>query len=157
MSWDEEPKTVIDISASSLDHLLIKSDADEDGDESFRELVKSMAKQKKRMIPINEIALAIVSCSCNVNCNPSFDKAAEVFAAPPHKTQLGNVLVGETQTQPAFSKSVAVETERAIPGSLAADDWVARVDARPKQPKRPGGEDTQSFLCKKPKLENNTR
>ncbi|ERL87071.1 hypothetical protein D910_04472 [Dendroctonus ponderosae] len=155
-SWDEEPKTVSDISTSPLEHLLIKSDNDEDGDESFQVLVKSMAKQKKRMIPVNEIALAIVSCSCDVNCNPSFNKAAQVFAVPDDKTQLGNVLVGETQTQPAFSKSLAVETEKAIPESLPPDHWVRKVDAQPKPLKRLNGKEIESPLCKKPKLDNNT-
>lgn len=132
ISWEEQPKTLLDIKKSPLEHLLIKTDNDEEN-VSFDAIVKEFSKQKKRPIPITEIALAIVYCSCDVNCNPSFNKVSEVFGAstPQHKPK--RVLAMDTQTE-NFLPSTS--TERVIPQSVE-DEWVESADVLSKHNQKP--------------------
>lgn len=115
-----------------MEHLLIKTENDEDN-VSFDAIVKEFNKQKKRQIPINEIALAIVYCSCEVNCNPSFNKVSEVFGAstPQHKPK--KVLATETETEIFI---LSTSTEKVIPQSVE-DEWMESADVLSKHNQKP--------------------
>ncbi|XP_076271331.1 nibrin isoform X2 [Rhynchophorus ferrugineus] len=95
-AWEEEEKSFTEMSTSSKEYLIIKAD---DASDSFNNIIKKYEDENKRAIPLNEIALAITNCSCQKFCNPSFNKAKEIFAKETEKFQNEDVLVKDTQTQ----------------------------------------------------------
>lgn len=54
-------------------------------------------RKKRRIIPVQEIVLAILKCSCEENCNPLFDRAKTVFMRDAQETGPSKVVVGETE------------------------------------------------------------
>lgn len=93
-------------------------------------MIKELAKQNKRHIPMQEIALAIVQCSCEMNCNPNFNKASTVFAVQTQRRRTQVVLAGETQFQSQDLQSNPIKTENIIPPTLE-DDWVPDYQIEP--------------------------
>ncbi|CAG9771788.1 unnamed protein product [Ceutorhynchus assimilis] len=158
ISWEETPKTYEEISESPLDYLLVKSEGDEDN-ASYDAMIRLLRRDNKRHIARNEIALAIVYCSCDVSCNANFNKLAEVFDVSTPKPASKAVLVTETQSQ----KDVSIKTEKIIPATVE-DEWMTTPSgsgqkknddqqlAGPSGVKRPS-KDTVESGAKKLKLE----
>lgn len=93
-------------------------------------MIKELAKQNKRHIPMQEIALAIVQCSCEMNCNPNFNKASTVFAVQTQKRRTQAVLAGESQFPSQDLQSNPIKTENVIPPTLD-DDWMPDYQVEP--------------------------
>lgn len=67
---------------------------------SFKELIQSIRRKGKRTILLHEIALAILTGSCEKDCNPDFDRAGAVFSGSQTGVPIQkNVLALETQTE----------------------------------------------------------
>lgn len=129
ISWEEEPKTLEDINNNLTEHVFIKSENDQQN-ETFDNMIKELAKQNKRHIPMQEIALAIVQCSCEMNCNPNFNKASTVFAVQTQKRRTQVVLARESQFQSQDLQSNPIKTENIIPPTLD-DEWMPDYQAKP--------------------------
>lgn len=93
----ENPISVEDVQKSPLQHLLI-SDGKIPNDNNLKNIISHLKDEGKRLIPLQEIAVAIVMCSCEKDCNPDFNKTVELVG---QKIQCisQNVLAPATQTQ----------------------------------------------------------
>ncbi|XP_045461602.1 nibrin [Harmonia axyridis] len=59
--------------------------------------LEAYKKNGRRVIPIQEIVLAILQCSCKENCNPYFNRAQTVFTRENVKPGPSKVVIGETE------------------------------------------------------------
>lgn len=84
-------------------------------DSSLNKVIKQFSKQGKRTIPLQEIAVSITLCSCETNCNPSFNRVEQVFpsSGPIEPTQ-SNALAANTESEQYTMKEFKVE-EKAEP------------------------------------------
>ncbi|XP_060518612.1 nibrin isoform X2 [Cylas formicarius] len=117
VSWEESPLIMSEMKKSTKDYILIKSE-DQLGT-AFKKVVQAFLKEHKRTIPVSEIALAIISCSCKTNCNPDFDLANKVFGnRTQHVPAEGTPLAMETQSEPQINENNATKHNVIISSSL---------------------------------------
>ncbi|KAL1491442.1 hypothetical protein ABEB36_012040 [Hypothenemus hampei] len=95
--FSEEPDILNNL-VSNNNLLLIKTDNEQENP-VFQSVANQLKKFKKRPIPLKEIALAVITCSCEVNCNATYNKALKVFTAGTEKIKSQKILAMETQTQ----------------------------------------------------------
>ncbi|XP_066139619.1 nibrin isoform X1 [Euwallacea fornicatus] len=119
ITWKDDLKSMFD-NHSEEEHIFITTN-NEETNPSFDVIIKNLAKQKKRLIPLKEIALALAYCSCEKNCNPKFNRMAEVFGANISKRPTLRMLAPETQSQDELPGPSGVKTERIIPASVDPD------------------------------------
>ncbi|XP_030749490.1 nibrin isoform X1 [Sitophilus oryzae] len=119
IAWDEQQLTYQEIKASPKEYLIIKPDED---NELFNDLIKVEAKENRRTIPLTEIALAVIYCSCETSCNPNFNKSKEIFGnTSKNVARNAPVIAKNTQTQLVSTMPVTVKSEKIIPATLEDD------------------------------------
>lgn len=106
---------------------------------------------------MQEIALAVISGSCETNCNPNFDRISAVFAksAP---CLPADILVTNTQTDVmALAASAQNETLKVIPATFEPhlDDLPTETPHSQEHPtkKRKNKEEVDMVIEKKLKIE----
>lgn len=88
-----------DIKKSPKEFLVIQT-TDKVNDPDLNEVIETFSKQGKRTIPLQEIATSIVVCSCERDCNPSFNRIAQVFpSSKPAEPTQNNALAADTESQ----------------------------------------------------------
>ncbi|CAH1953575.1 unnamed protein product [Acanthoscelides obtectus] len=105
IAWEKKPMPLQDIEKSPK-QIIVVQPLEKTQNSSFQELVELVSKRGQRLIPQQEIALAVVSGNCEKDCNPEFDRASEVFCnvskcAPSQST----VLAQNTEDQ-AYSQDL---------------------------------------------------
>lgn len=80
----------------------------------------------ERMIPLQEIAMAIVLCSCEKDCNPKFNRIHKVFNKDnlDSSSQISSTLVQNTMENDWF-KSALTKQKIIVPPSLEEFDYLA--------------------------------
>lgn len=105
--------------------MLQTSEYDVKPDKTLLEVTDSFIKMGKRGIPLQEIALAIITCSCEKDCNPSFDRKGTVLAMKTQthsQTNVKNILAEATESQQLFrAVTQDIKMETVIPQSLEMD------------------------------------
>ncbi|KAG5898744.1 hypothetical protein JTB14_020938 [Gonioctena quinquepunctata] len=132
-SWEKDSKPLEDIINSPKEFLLIQT-PDQEEDESFNEIIKHFSKKGKRTIPLQEIAMAIVYGSCEKDCNPSFNRAGEVFPTTrAREPTQNNALVQNTESE-CFSMDICKreddENKMVIPDTFDPSINVVKVERR---------------------------
>ncbi|XP_017767955.1 PREDICTED: uncharacterized protein LOC108556381 isoform X2 [Nicrophorus vespilloides] len=86
--------------SSENEYLLVMMDVNADSDDRsyFGDCVRYVMRNDRRPIPLQEIPTAILDGSCDVNCNPKFNKIGHLVSAKKVNIR-GQILVPETQTQ----------------------------------------------------------
>lgn len=72
--FSSEPISIETIDSSSLEYIIIHDGTSASQNTDYNVIIEHIKKQGKRPIPLQEIAIAIISCSCEKDCNPNFDK-----------------------------------------------------------------------------------
>ncbi|XP_018333857.1 nibrin [Agrilus planipennis] len=102
ISWEKEHIKKEDIDNPEKEYLIVQNTDSPTKIQSQEliDLIEHLKQTGKRLIPFTELALAIVNCSCEKDCNPNFDRNAALLKAT--SSQLAapcKILVTETQTQ----------------------------------------------------------
>lgn len=69
--------------------------------ESYNEVMSFVNETKTRLIPLQEIALTIIHCSCEKHCNPKFDRQKNLLQSKIPSISR-KVLALETQSQDLY-------------------------------------------------------
>ncbi|KAK9891208.1 hypothetical protein WA026_013523 [Henosepilachna vigintioctopunctata] len=85
-------------------------------EQKYSVVLEKYKESGKRLIPVQEIVLAILQCSCKENCNPRFNRAQTVFVKESQKHGALIPIVAETQSQ-QFDIDLKVKPN-VIPASL---------------------------------------
>lgn len=86
-----------------------------DQNKNLQTILKFLKSQNQRAIPLQEIAVAIVNCSCSKDCNASFNRVANLLEKPDHNFTCGEALVLlETQSQ---NSEIGIKDEIIVPQS----------------------------------------
>ncbi|XP_044744861.1 nibrin [Coccinella septempunctata] len=80
-----------------MDNCIVMDPEDQSLEKTYSVIIEAYKKKGKRIIPVQEIVLAILQCSCEENCNPFFDRAKTVFIRESQKPGPSKVVVGETE------------------------------------------------------------
>ncbi|VEN57567.1 unnamed protein product [Callosobruchus maculatus] len=78
IAWEKNPMASEDVKKSPKDIIVIQP-LEKTQNSSFEELTRIVLAKGHRLIPQQEIALAVVSGNLEKDCNPEFDRASEVF------------------------------------------------------------------------------
>ncbi|XP_066247418.1 nibrin [Euwallacea similis] len=157
ITWKDDLKSMFDNQIGE-EHIFITTN-NEETNPSFDVITKNLAKQNKRLIPLKEIALALAFCSCEKNCNPNFNRMAEVFGSNIVKRPTLRMLAPETQSQGELPNPSEVKTERIIPASIDLDfmdDNIELCGEAVSRVKRAGVE-MKSSKAKKKKIEKESK
>ncbi|KAJ8954433.1 hypothetical protein NQ318_011109 [Aromia moschata] len=109
---------------------------DSTDDSNLNDVVKHFSNQGKRTIPLQEIAMSIVLCSCEKDCNPSFNRVEQVFpmTQPIEPTQ-SNALVPGSQSQYFSVKKYKEEDDDdvqiVIPDTIEAELVSFKKESKP--------------------------
>lgn len=115
------------------EELLLMQCNDSTENENLCKILKQNSKFGKRTIPLQEIAMSIILCSCEKDCNPNFNREVEVFG---RKTQVevfkNTPIAFETQSQDSTPSQLIVKQELIIPETLESEiDAPIRVKKKP--------------------------
>lgn len=78
--WKKKASLNLDVFESTNPEYIVIQDCDKEFQsqaeafEDYNNIMKHLSTISKRSIPLQEIALAILHCSCEKNCNPNFDR-----------------------------------------------------------------------------------
>lgn len=91
-------------------------------DDTYENFLTYMKHRNRFSIPIFDIGLAVVYCSCEKHCNSHFDKACKLITTMKTDSAIKKEIAPETQDD--FVQSSAVKEERIIPDteSMLSDD-----------------------------------
>lgn len=96
--FDGDNITVNTIKSSTEEYLFLRDSESFSKSEQIKPILKYLKSKNQRVIPLQEIAISIINCSCSKDCNPNFNKAINLLAKA--KTfSCGDALVLSTQTQ----------------------------------------------------------
>ncbi|RZC34047.1 nibrin, partial [Asbolus verrucosus] len=126
ISWDKQPLSLLQVSNIKNNYLFVETDEVKQKPQSLKDMHQHLIKLGQRTIPIQEIALAVLTCSCEKNCNPNFNRIENVFMmreTDSHSEVFP--LVSETQTQESEGQ---LKEEIIIPESL---DEKMSIPAKP--------------------------
>lgn len=96
-SWEKNKMPIKDI--IGVKNFLIVQVPHQEDESSFTDLVQHLKNAGKRTIPLQEIALAILTCSTEKCCNPNFKIVEEVFVTGPSRFPTQNPLAPDTQSE----------------------------------------------------------
>lgn len=93
--------TVSTIKTSDEEYLIMNDVDSLEENSDMKSLLDYVRSKGQRPIPLQEIAMAIISCSCEKDCNPKFNRAAVLVENKENQNlTCGDALVLNTQTQP---------------------------------------------------------
>lgn len=112
ISWEETQLSIEEIESTKKELVLVSGPEGEKPlqNSSITLLLEHLSKHKKRVVPLIEISLAILQCSCEKHCNPNFDRAEKVFASKENNDS-DIVPLPPTQTEFMSCKSEVKEEE----------------------------------------------
>lgn len=116
--WNEKPLTKDHFSSNNPQYLLIQDDVkNSQENDSFMKMIDYLHSIRKRSIPFQEIAMAVVVGSCEKDCNPDFDRTGTLIQQREQIIFTNDILAPETQTQDLLDVKPSVvvpETARDI-------------------------------------------
>ncbi|XP_031347312.1 nibrin isoform X2 [Photinus pyralis] len=126
VSWDIHPISVEKIAnEDSKDYIVMQTSNINDNikqNPSLADFLHHYTKLGNRTIPLQEIALAIINCSCEKDCNPKFNRKACVFKASTQQVARSEAcLAMPTQSMDVMSEQVNFKSETVIPQSYDVD------------------------------------
>ncbi|GLV46649.1 nbs [Carabus blaptoides fortunei] len=132
----EEPLTNVDVNSDSY--------------KSFTAAVSYLSEHKKRSIPMQEIAMAVVYCSCAEYCNRDFDRIALLMpASTQQQTESINILAYDTEVPTQNeAQSVDVSIRVTVPPSYETD-MSTMMSTNAASSKRPMESDSVCSIPKK--------
>ncbi|KAK4877261.1 hypothetical protein RN001_009767 [Aquatica leii] len=129
-SWEESPYLEDTIEERILKKYVIIETGDK-VDKSLLKFVSKYTETGQRTIPLQEIALAIINCSCEQDCNPKFNRKAVVFkrSDPEFQQKMDDkVLAMSTQSLDVNGMSEGARTELVIPETCDITTKIEVVD-----------------------------
>ena len=130
ISWEKQPFSLPELTKSKNKYLFIRDETDE-VPPLLKDIHTHLTNLGERMIPIQEIAMAIVFCSCEKDCNPKFNRLHSVFQMYPDTESDVFSLAPNTPSEDGFYETGIIKKEVIIPESLDAD---GDLFATPKPP-----------------------
>lgn len=126
VSWDVHPISVEKIAnEDSKDYILMQSSNINDNIKQnplLADFLHHYTKLGNRTIPLQEIALAIINCSCEKDCNPKFNRKACVFKTSTQQVARSEAFLAmPTQSMDVMSEQVNFKSETVIPQSYDVD------------------------------------
>lgn len=120
LSWDKNPVAISELQKYPDRYIILQSVSNlSQNTDSYEKVNNFLLSNGKRTIPVQEIALAIVQCSCEKHCNPSFNSTVNLITKEkPYST--GQILALETQSQGINLQNTQTESDI----SMAAESVV---------------------------------
>lgn len=164
--FDDENVTVDTIKNSTEEYLFLNDGDTFEKNEKIQSILSYLKSLNQRAIPLQEIAIAIVKNSCSKDCNPSFNRVANLVEKADKTFSCGEALVINTQSQASGSDVKKEEEAVVIPpsyenpiswsciintetGVKREGDEVKRCDIGTKVSKRNGAGDVHQNTSKK--------
>lgn len=97
VSLDQTPLTPRDIRKTDKQYILLQFDAGTS--KAYDDILECGKEMGRRIIPLQEIAMAVVSCSCERDCNPLFDRTGTLLAKKDVPVHTPHVLAAGSETQ----------------------------------------------------------
>lgn len=116
ISWEINPLPLASVLNSTNEFVIIK-DPKQDDTLSFKELIKAAQMNGKRTIYLHEIVMAILTGSCEKDCNPNYDRAGAVFTHGQILPTQNNILVENTPSE-YFSAEVCEVHSFVVPDTV---------------------------------------
>ncbi|KAJ8920805.1 hypothetical protein NQ315_004946 [Exocentrus adspersus] len=118
ISWEKNRLPIENMKSAVNDFIFIQT-----GDEIYyadlKQLIQDFLKRGKRTIPVQEIAMSILHCSCEKDCNPNFNRVKQVFpASKPKEPTQNNALAADSESQYFSFKTEAREGPSVIPDTF---------------------------------------
>jgi hypothetical protein len=121
ISWEKQSLSLSQVTKSKNSYLFIQEDLN-NVPPLLKDIYDYLTKLGERTIPIQEIAMAIVLCSCEKDCNPKFNRVHNVFMKQWTESHTEAFhLAQETPSDVESQSYVEPKKEVIIPGSLDAD------------------------------------
>lgn len=140
------------------EYLIVSNEEIPKGTKKLNDIMDLLKHENKRVINLQEIALAIVACSCEKDCNPNFNKTGSLIDQNPILKFTQNILAPATQTQDAIRNNSDIqEKTHIIPSTLEdkLDDSAVEKLRSGIRSKRPRDElDTDYNITKHQKTEH---
>lgn len=110
LSWERSQISQAALANDTPEYLLIEEpldniDLDSANYKSFTAAVNYLSKHNKRSIPFQEIALAVVHCSCVEYCNRNFNRKALLIPDSTQQAESENILAYDTQQRQSQNES----------------------------------------------------
>lgn len=115
--FDGRNVTLSKLKRPSVEYLFLNDGEGFDKNEKIRPILDYLASINHRVIPLQEIALAIMQGSCSKDCNPTFQKAEKLLEKADENFSCGDALVLSTQTQMTEDVEIKIEEESVVPPS----------------------------------------
>lgn len=114
--FDGSNVTVYMMKNSTEEYIILNDSETLEKNEKLQPILKYLKQTSQRPIPLQEIAVAVVSCSCSKDCNPKFNRAANLVKKSDKTFTCGEALVLNTQSQ-ATQMEIKEESEVIVPQS----------------------------------------
>ncbi|CAH0556920.1 unnamed protein product [Brassicogethes aeneus] len=123
ISWEEKRISLEKIKIICHQIIYIQMPDENTFEPSLQEVIDYMKSQNRRLIPLPEIALAIVQCSCEKDCNPGFNRVDNVFNNQETPNKSAPVLVAQSETLSENVEPVKnVKEDLVLPESIDLDE-----------------------------------
>lgn len=126
--FDGSNVTIEAINRSTEEYLFLNDSETFDQNTKLQTILKFVKDQNQRAIPLQEIAVAIVNSSCSKDCNPNFNRVANLVNTPNHNFTCGEALVlSETQSQ---ASEIEIKEDLIVPQSYENTHCPASFEVR---------------------------
>lgn len=135
MFFDGLNLTIKTFKNSTKQYLMINDSDLYKSSDRLKMVLGYLKRNKQRLIPLQEIAVAILNCSCSTDCNPEFNRAASVMEKTDVNFTYSEALVLNTQSQVSQKMGETLVVPQSYendlisycPPSLGGDDEVSTV------------------------------
>lgn len=126
VSWDVHPLSIDIIGNGQLtEYIVVQTSNINDSIKQNKELadfINHYTSAGNRTVPLQEIALAIINCSCEKDCNPKFNRKAYVFKTSTQKDNRSQVFLAmATESIELNTEPIQLKNETVIPQSFEND------------------------------------
>ncbi|KAK5642578.1 hypothetical protein RI129_008745 [Pyrocoelia pectoralis] len=126
VSWDVHPLSIDKIGNDQLaEYIVMQTNNINDSIKQNKELedfINHYTSAGNRTVPLQEIALAVINCSCEKDCNPKFNRKAYVFKTSTQKDIRSQVFLAmPTQSMELNTELIDLKNETIIPQSFDND------------------------------------
>nr|CAH7758684.1 unnamed protein product [Callosobruchus chinensis] len=140
IAWEKNPMPSEDIKKSPKEIIVIQP-SEKAQNSSFDELTGLVAAKGHRLIPQQEIALAVVSGNLEKDCNPEFDRASEVFCNVSRRAPSQSTVVAQNTESQTYSQDLCKVKEEKT--QIVIDATYSPVNNTNKEDKLPSPVDVK--------------